>query len=122
LDHGGRRRRVDAPSIGALGWSLELNCWTRLVGLSHLTKCGNRDPVVGVARGFKDNTFRLVTELQKPDAKKRLSIGQAVEEPAGAYNVYRNALGQIMLDPVKAIPVYEAWLFENQGRPSSSDA
>jgi hypothetical protein len=64
----------------------------------------------------------LVTELQKPDAKKRLSIGQAVEEPAGAYNVYRNALGQIMLDPVKAIPVYEAWLFENQGRPSSSDA
>jgi hypothetical protein len=42
-----------------------------------------------------------------------VSIGQAVEEPAGAYNICRNALGRIMPDPVKAIPVYESWLFEN---------
>jgi hypothetical protein len=63
---------------------------------------------------IKDNRFTLVTEIQKPDAKKRLSIGQAVEEPAAAYNIYRNALGQIVLDPVRAVPLYETWLFDNK--------
>lgn len=63
---------------------------------------------------IKDTRFTLVTEIQKTDAKKRLSIGQAMEEPAAAYNIYRNPLGQIVLDPVKAVPVYETWLFENR--------
>ena len=63
---------------------------------------------------IKDSHFRLVTEIQKPDAKRRLSLGQAVEEPSVAYNVYCNRLGQIVLDPVKAVPAYEAWLFENK--------
>jgi hypothetical protein len=63
---------------------------------------------------IKDNRFTLVTEIQKPDAKKRLSIGQAVEEPASAYNIYRNPMGQIVLDPVRAVPVYETWLFDNR--------
>jgi len=67
-----------------------------------------------VAHVIKDPHFTLVTEIQKPDAKKRLSIGQAMEEPAAAYNIYRNPLGQIVLDPVKAVPVYETWLFENK--------
>jgi len=31
-----------------------------------------------------------------------------------AYNIYRNQLGQIMLDPVKAGPVDETWLYENK--------
>jgi hypothetical protein len=68
---------------------------------------------------IKDSKFALVTEMQKPDAKKRLSIGQAMEEPAAAYNIYRNSLGQIVLDPVKAVQVYEAWLFENKAALSS---
>jgi hypothetical protein len=68
---------------------------------------------------IKASKFTLVTELQKPDAKKRLSIGQAMEEPASAYNIYRNSLGQIVLDPVKAVPVYETWLFENKAALSS---
>ena len=63
---------------------------------------------------IKDSHFQLVTEIQKPDAKKRLSLGQVVEEAGVAYNIYRNRLGQIVLDPVKAIPTYEAWLFENK--------
>lgn len=63
---------------------------------------------------IKDSRFRLVTEIQKPDAKKRLSLGQAIEEPGVAYNIYCNRLGQIVLDPVKAVPAYEAWLFENK--------
>jgi hypothetical protein len=65
-------------------------------------------------RVIKDTHFELVTEIQKPDAKKRLSLGSAMQEIGSAYNIYRNRLGQIMLDPVKAVPAYETWLFENK--------
>jgi hypothetical protein len=68
---------------------------------------------------IKDSHFKLITEFQRPDAKKRLSAGQAVEEPAAAYNIYRNALGQIVLDPVRTVPVHEAWIFENKGALAS---
>jgi hypothetical protein len=65
-------------------------------------------------RVIKDTHFKLVTEIQKPDAKKRLSLGMAMEDASSAYNIYRNRLGQIVLDPVKAVPAYETWLFENK--------
>jgi hypothetical protein len=68
---------------------------------------------------IKDLYFKIVTEIQKPDAKKRLSIGQAIEEPVSAYNIYRNSLGQILLDPVKAVPLHEAWLHEDKDAPAS---
>ena len=29
------------------------------------------------------------------------------------YSIYRNALGQLILDPVKAVPASEMWLYEN---------
>jgi hypothetical protein len=45
---------------------------------------------------------------------KRLSLGPALQEAESAYNVHRSRLGQIMLDPVKAVPGYEACLFENK--------
>ena len=32
---------------------------------------------------------------------------------ATAFNIYKNTLGQIVLDPVRAIPASEAWLWEN---------
>lgn len=67
-----------------------------------------------MGRVIKDTHFELVTEIQKPDAKKRLSLGSAMHEIGSAYNIYRNRLGQIMLDPVKAVPAYETWLFENK--------
>ena len=65
-------------------------------------------------RVINDADFTLVTEIQKPDAKKRLSLGSAMGHLGVAYNIYRNRLGQIVLDPVKTIPAYEAWLFENK--------
>jgi len=79
-----------------------------------LTSGGNPRFVGVMDKVIKDTHFTLVTEIQRPDAKKRLSIGQAMQEPAAAYNIYRNSLGQIVLDPVKAVPVYETWLFENK--------
>jgi hypothetical protein len=61
---------------------------------------------------IKNTDFQLVSEFAQPDAKKRLSLGEALAG-GSAFNVYRNKLGQIVLDPVKAIPVSEAWLWEN---------
>ena len=67
----------------------------------------------------KDSQFELISEILKPDAKKRLTLGQALAQAGVAYNVYRNRLGQIMLDPVKAVPAYETWLYENKSALAS---
>jgi hypothetical protein len=61
---------------------------------------------------IKNSDFHLVTEFAQPDAKRRLSLGEA-SGGATAYNIYRNALGQLILDPVKTIPASEMWLYEN---------
>lgn len=60
----------------------------------------------------KDDGFELVGEFVRPDAKKRIALGMAAASKA-VYQIYQNRLGQIILDPVKPIPVYEAWLYEN---------
>jgi len=61
---------------------------------------------------IKDTDFQLISEFAQPDAKKRISLGAALRD-ATAYNIYRNPLGQLILDPVRTIPVSEAWLYEN---------
>ena len=63
-------------------------------------------------RILKNTDFQLVTEFARPDTKKRVALSGAIA-PGSIFNVYRNSLGQIILDPVKAIPASEAWLFEN---------
>lgn len=60
----------------------------------------------------KDPNFELVSEFAQTDAKKRVSLGEAIPGRS-AFNIYRNGLGQIVLDPVRAIPANEAWLFGN---------
>ena len=61
----------------------------------------------------KDLEFTLVSELVKADGKRRIALGASSAEPNGRYQIYVNRLGQIVLDPVKTVPAYEAWLFEN---------
>jgi hypothetical protein len=61
---------------------------------------------------IKNPDFELVSEFAQPDAKKRLSLGEALHG-ATAYNIYRNPLGQLILDPVRTVPVSEMWLYEN---------
>jgi hypothetical protein len=61
---------------------------------------------------IKNPDFQLVSEFAQPDAKKRLSLGEALGG-ASAYNIYRNPLGQLILDPVKTVPTSEMWLYEN---------
>ncbi|MBI4533389.1 MAG: hypothetical protein HY711_05520 [Candidatus Melainabacteria bacterium] len=56
----------------------------------------------------------------EPDNKHRVSLGTAVKTPAGVrYKVLQNDLGQILLDPVKTVPAYEAWIYENPDRIES---
>jgi hypothetical protein len=62
---------------------------------------------------IKDPEFELMVESKKPDSKKRLSIGPAMVAGV-AYAIYRNSLGQIVLDPVVTIPASEAWIFKNK--------
>ena len=64
-----------------------------------------RSPIV------KGSEFRLVTEFVKPDTKRRITLGSLAK--GRAFNLYQNAAGQIVLDPVTAVPVSEAWLYEN---------
>ena len=45
---------------------------------------------------IKDSDFQLVSEFAQPDAKKRLSLGDALQG-ATAYNIYRNPLGQVVM-------------------------
>jgi hypothetical protein len=61
---------------------------------------------------IRNTDFQLITEFAQPDAKKRLSLGEALGG-ATALNIYRNSLGQVILDPVKAVPASETWLYEN---------
>jgi len=69
-------------------------------------------PIMSTSALIKDPDFELITEFAQPDAKKRLSLGEALAG-ATAYNIYRNPLGQLILDPVKAVPASEMWLYEN---------
>lgn len=69
-------------------------------------------PTMSTSAILKSSEFELVSEFVQPDAKKRLSLGEALRG-ATAYNIYRNPLGQLILDPVKTVPASEMWLYEN---------
>lgn len=63
---------------------------------------------------IKDQKFQIVAEGLAPDGKKRLSLSKALADAGVVFNVYVNALGQIILDPHKKIPAHEAWVFEDK--------
>jgi len=53
---------------------------------------------------IKDPEFHLVEATQTPDSQNRLSLDSAIGQSGSIYNIYRNRLGQIVLDPIQAIP------------------
>jgi hypothetical protein len=62
---------------------------------------------------IKDLNFEKIADSVKPDAKKRVIL-QHVEIQSGVtYHIYKNSLGQIVLDPQVTIPASEVWLFNN---------
>jgi hypothetical protein len=66
-----------------------------------------RDEVV-----IRDTHFKEVAEV-KLDSKNRVTLGKQSSTKATIYKVYRNTIGQIVLDPQVTIPAYEQWLFRN---------
>lgn len=62
---------------------------------------------------IKDPVFQRVADGVKPDTKRRIVLPNATVEEGVTYHIYRNGLGQIVLDPQVSIPAYEAWLFKN---------
>jgi hypothetical protein len=63
------------------------------------------------------NSWQDTGKETEPDNRNRVQLGASIKTPPGVrYRVKRNELGQILLDPVKLVPAYEAWFHENQER------
>ncbi|HEY9828399.1 MAG TPA: hypothetical protein V6D19_23405 [Stenomitos sp.] len=60
---------------------------------------------------MSDLNFRTVKEIIEPDSRGRFSIGAIAKSKT--YRVQINDAGQILLDPVVAIPERELWLWQN---------
>jgi hypothetical protein len=55
--------------------------------------------------------FQIIKESVSSDSRGRLSLGTVVKDKR--YRVMVNDAGQILLDPVVAIPERELWLWQN---------
>jgi hypothetical protein len=62
---------------------------------------------------IRDTDFKKVAESVKPDAKKRVVLPKITLQEGVTYHIYRNSLGQIVLDPQVTIPASEVWVFNN---------
>lgn len=62
---------------------------------------------------LKDAEFEEITEV-RVDAKHRVTLGRVLGDRVSSYRIYRNKVGQIILDPMVTVPAYEAWLFKNK--------
>lgn len=62
---------------------------------------------------LKDREFEELDET-RVDAKHRVTLGKILRGPVTSFRVYRNAHGQIILDPMVSIPAHETWLFRNK--------
>jgi hypothetical protein len=62
---------------------------------------------------LKDSEFEELDET-RVDAKRRVTLGKMLRGPVTSFRVYRNAHGQIILDPMVSVPAHEAWLFKNK--------
>lgn len=60
---------------------------------------------------MSSSDFQARKGFIRPDARGRLTLGSAARDTD--YRVLVNEKGQILLDPVVAIPAGEAWLWEN---------
>lgn len=60
-------------------------------------------------------TARLVARDVRPDSRKRVALGRALDDLGDAsFDVYVDDKGRIILDPRVSIPASEAWLFRNK--------
>ncbi len=62
---------------------------------------------------IRDQNFEKLADSVKPDAKNRVVLRHVHIEEGITYHIYKNSLGQIVLDPQVSIPASEAWLFND---------
>ena len=62
---------------------------------------------------IRDSNFEEYGEA-RVDSKKRITLGGSASGKISSYKIYRNALGQLVLDPQVSIPAHEAWLYQNK--------
>jgi hypothetical protein len=62
---------------------------------------------------LKDAEFEELAETRL-DAKRRVTLGKILSGRVTSFRIYRNAHGQIVLDPMVSIPAHEAWLFKDK--------
>lgn len=62
---------------------------------------------------IKDKNFEKIADSVKPDSKKRVLLQHVEIQKGVTYHIYKNSLGQIILDPQVTIPASELWLFNN---------
>ena len=63
---------------------------------------------------IKDLVFEKIAESVKPDTKKRVLLQHVQIQEGITYHIYKNSLGQIVLDPQVTIPASELWVFDNK--------
>jgi hypothetical protein len=66
-----------------------------------------------------DRGFQPRKGYVQPDSRGRLALGSVAQH--ADYRVLVNERGQILLDPVVAIPASEAWLWENPALRASME-
>jgi len=62
---------------------------------------------------LKDAEFEAIAEV-KVDSKNRVTLSRKSSKLATSYRIYRNSIGQIILDPQVSVPAHEAWLFRSE--------
>jgi hypothetical protein len=62
---------------------------------------------------IKDMVFEKMADSVKPDTKKRVVLKGIQIQEGITYHIYKNTIGQIVLDPQVTIPASEIWLFKN---------
>ena len=73
----------------------------------------------GNAQSGSNREFQPRKGFVHPDARGRLALGSVARD--SEYRVLVNEIGQILLDPVVAIPASEAWLWENAALRASME-
>jgi hypothetical protein len=63
-------------------------------------------------RSHQKRRFPVDLRVRAARCEKAPVLGEALSGVT-AYNIYRNTLGQFILDPVKAVPAAEMWLYQN---------
>jgi len=95
---GTRNNRGNSPNGGNIPLDAQSHSWYTIAVMAKI---------------IRDTDFEKVADSVKPDAKRRVVLQKVQIQEGVSYHIYRNSIGQILLDPQVTIPASEIWLFNN---------